>query len=70
MALTIKARVDQHDREIAAIRKLVLTGMKMLVRLENSQRETDRMLKQTDRMLQELIKSLKTVGNGDGKLHS
>ena len=60
MAVTLKQRVDQHDREIAAIRKLVLTGMKMLVRLENSQRETDRMLK-------ELIRSLKTGSNGHGK---
>jgi uncharacterized protein with PIN domain len=60
MALTLKQRVDQPDREIAAIRKLVLTGMKMLVRLENSQRETDRMLK-------ELIRSPQTGGNGRGK---
>jgi hypothetical protein len=26
----IEARVTQHDREIAAIRKLILTGMKLL----------------------------------------
>lgn len=61
MPATLKQRVDQHDREITAIRKLVLTGTKMLVRLENSQWETDRMLK-------ELVRSLKTGGNGRGKL--
>ena len=56
-AVTIKQRLEQHDREIAAIRKLVLTGMKMLVRLEASQRKTDA-------MLQDLIRSLKGGENG------
>ncbi len=31
MPSRLEARVTQHDREIAAIRKLVLQGMKMLV---------------------------------------
>jgi len=31
MPSKLEARVTQHDREIAAIRKLVLQGMKMLV---------------------------------------
>jgi hypothetical protein len=34
---TLKERIDRHDREIAAIRKLVLTGMKMFVKLEEQQ---------------------------------
>jgi hypothetical protein len=48
---SVEARLSQHDREIAAIRKLVLTGMKMLVRLEKrcdqlavSQAKTERMM--------------------------
>jgi hypothetical protein len=57
---TFKERIDQHDREIAAIRKLVLTGMKMLVKLEASQRETDR-------QLQAFIRSLRQGGNGHTK---
>jgi len=32
MASTLKDRVAQHDREIAAIRKLILAGMKMIVK--------------------------------------
>jgi hypothetical protein len=40
------ARHDKHDREIAAIRKLVLTGMKMLVRIEAAQKRTDASLKE------------------------
>ena len=34
---TLKERIDRHDREIAAIRKLVLTGMKMFVKLQEEQ---------------------------------
>jgi hypothetical protein len=57
---TLKERVDRHDREIAAIRKLLLTGMKILVRLERAQRETDR-------QLQVFIRSLQRWGsNGHG----
>ena len=72
--MTQKQRIDQHDREIAAIRKLMTTGMKMLVRsekridnltgaigrLEASQQKTDTMLKA-------LIASLKSGGNGHSK---
>jgi hypothetical protein len=32
MPSKLEARVTQHDREIAAIRKLVMQGMKMLVK--------------------------------------
>jgi hypothetical protein len=30
--MSLKERVDRHDREIAAIRKLILTGMRMIQR--------------------------------------
>jgi len=35
----LEARVSQHDREIAAIRKLVVTGMKMIAGMQTVQRE-------------------------------
>ena len=62
---TLKERADRHDREIAAIRKLVLSGMKMLTRLESRvdkiaekvDRLADSQLK-TDQLLQDLIRSL------------
>jgi len=54
-------RVNQHDRGIAAIRKLVLTGMKMLVRLEKAQ-------ERTEKTLERFIRSLEPgSGNGQGK---
>jgi len=56
--LTLKQRVDEHDREIAAIRKLLLQGAKMLVRIEASQ-------KKTDALLQTFLKSMQR-GNENG----
>jgi hypothetical protein len=32
MALKVEIHLTKHDREIAAIRKLILTGMKMIVK--------------------------------------
>ena len=68
---TVEERLSQHDKEIAAIRKLVLTGMKMFVRLEGQQvafREDMRKLAATQRVteqkLQGLIQSLTRSGNG------
>lgn len=45
-----EAKIAQHDKEIAAIRKLIRVGMKMLVKNEE--------------LLNELIKSLKGASNG------
>jgi hypothetical protein len=58
--LTTKEHLAKHDREIAAIRKLLFTGTKMLNSLTESQRETDR-------QLQVLIRSLLRGGNGHAK---
>lgn len=76
MALTEK--VDKHDREIAAIRKLIHTGMKMFVKLEEAQitlqqeqiafrkqlRELRASQRETDRQLQAFIRSLRRGSNG------
>ena len=56
---TTQEHLSRHDREIAAIRKLVLTGMKMIVSLTASQRETDK-------QLQMLVRSLRGT-NGHAK---
>ncbi|HMC60720.1 MAG TPA: hypothetical protein VKJ01_16140 [Candidatus Solibacter sp.] len=56
---TTQERLTKHDREIAAIRTLVLTGMKMIVSLTASQRKTDQ-------QLQDFIRSLRG-GNGHAK---
>jgi len=60
LPLTTKEHFSKHVREIASIRKLVLTGMKMLNNLAASQRETDR-------QLQVLVRSLQRGGNGHVK---
>jgi hypothetical protein len=68
------ARHDKHDREIAAIRKLVLTGMKMLVRIEAAQKRTDASLKElaaaqkaTEASLKAFIDTMRGGGNGHAK---
>jgi hypothetical protein len=69
MPSKLEARVFEHDRQIAAIKKLILTGMKMINEnniqikaLTKSQRETDRLLK-------DLLRSLgrQDKANGHGK---
>jgi hypothetical protein len=76
--VTVKERLDKHDREIAAIRKLIHTGMRMIVKqqeqftaFQNEVRKDIRELansqKKTDAMLQDLIRSLKGGTNGDAK---
>jgi hypothetical protein len=71
---TAQERLTTHDREIAAIRKLVLTGMKMLANLTAYQRETDKQLRlltasqrKTDEQLQDFIRSLQRGTNGHAK---
>jgi hypothetical protein len=64
VATRLEARVSEHDRQIAAIRKLILTGMKMLNQLAVEQRETARQQRETDRQLQAFIRSLRRGSNG------
>lgn len=68
---TLKERVDKHDREIAAIRQLIRTGMKMFVKAEEEHaafrkelRELRASQRETDRQLQAFIRSLRHGGNG------
>lgn len=72
--MTLKERVDRHDREIAAIRKLTLTGMKMLNRtnerldrLVTARRETDRQLKSLCADVQALVNTVRRGTNGHTK---
>jgi hypothetical protein len=62
---TVKDRLDKHDREIAAIRKLIQVGMKLLVENEKHIRRLEASQRETDRQLQLFIASLNR-GNGSG----
>jgi hypothetical protein len=57
---TTRERLDKHDREIAAIRKLIHEGMRIVVQLGTAQ-------KRTEQKLQTLIDTLQRSGNGHGK---
>ncbi len=64
----LEARVTQHDREIAAIRKLVLQGMKMLVRNEAQVKENAAHIKALSATVDRFVRSLERgVPNGHGK---
>ena len=72
--MTLKERVDRHDREIAAIRKLMLTGMKMLNRnqeqINRNQEQINELRaiqKVTEQKLQAFIDSMRRGGNGHTK---
>jgi hypothetical protein len=56
---TTRERLDKHDREIAAIRKLIHEGMRIVVQLGAAQ-------KRTEQKLQTLIDTLQRSGNGHG----
>jgi len=63
--LTLKQRVDEHDREIAAIRKLLLQGAKMLVKIQEAQKRLEASQEKTDALLQTFLKSMQR-GNENG----
>jgi hypothetical protein len=81
MPSKLEARVSEHDRQIAAIRKLIVVGMKMINQaqvqakenwaqikaLATSQRELAASQRETDRMLKGLIQKLERGRNGHGK---
>jgi thymidylate synthase ThyX len=62
---TLKERVDKHDREIAAIRKLIHIGMKMQVKNDQEIRKLVESQKETDRLLKQLLRSMER-NNGNG----
>jgi hypothetical protein len=80
-AKSTDARLNEHDRQIAAIRKLLLTGMKLLVNVEKTMdrlsgehlqmrkdlRELRAAQRVTEQRLQGLIAALQRGGNGHRK---
>lgn len=71
--MTIKQRIDQHDKQIAEIRALQVQSEQNLTRLEknmialvNQQGQTKRALTELSRTVQRFIESLQT-GNGHHK---
>ena len=68
MPSKLEAHVAQHDREIAAIRKLILQGMKMLVENRAEIKALAVAQRATDKNLDRFIRSLERGGsNGHSK---
>jgi ABC-type Fe3+-citrate transport system substrate-binding protein len=64
---TVEARLAQHDREIAAIRKLILQGMKLVVSTQRELRQLAAEQRITEKKLRELLDALGRGGQGNGK---
>ncbi|HXK05793.1 MAG TPA: hypothetical protein VMS37_25555 [Verrucomicrobiae bacterium] len=69
--MTVKERLDQHDRQIAAIRGLIHEGMRLVVqtrrdlrKLAEMQLATGAAQQKTEAKLQALIDSMRRGGNG------
>lgn len=75
MGMTVKERLDQHDKQIKAIRELVHEGMRLVIQSRKDVREIHAMHKslgakqdRTEAMLQDLVGHLKKGGgNGHNK---
>jgi hypothetical protein len=81
MPSKLEARVTEHDRQIAAIRKLILAGMKMINESQSLARESQALAREnqaqikalaaaqheTDRMLKGLIRSRERGRHGHSK---
>ena len=65
--MTGKERLDRHDREIAAIRKLLLMGARQINSLASSQKATEQRLQRLEKSVEDFINSLRRGGNGHGK---
>ena len=62
--MTLKERADRHDRENAAIRKLILAGMKVMNCNAEQLHDLAAAQRVTERSLQALMDTLRRGGNG------
>jgi len=60
-------RLDQHDRQIAAIRTLLHEGMRLLVDTRKDIRALALAQKRTEQNLQTLIDTMRRGGNGHSR---
>jgi hypothetical protein len=72
--MATKEQLAKHDREIAAIRTLLFTGMKMLNRnqeqinqLVASQKRTEASLQRLEKNVEILVNSLRRGSNGHSR---
>jgi hypothetical protein len=72
--VSLEQRVDQHDREIdlhrreiTAIRKLILTGMKMIDSIAAAQKRNEAAMEGLEANVQSLANSFRRGSNGHTK---
>ncbi len=62
-----KQRLDRHDREIAAIRKLLLMGARQINSLATAQKVTEQWLQRLEKSVADFLAPLRRGGNGHSK---
>jgi hypothetical protein len=65
--MTVKEHLSKHDREIAAIRKLILVGMKMINRNQEQINQLTVEVRAVAASVRELTNSLKRGVNGHSR---
>jgi uncharacterized coiled-coil protein SlyX len=61
---SLERRAAQHDKEIAAIRKLIHTGMKLVVEVQRAQKRTEQSI---DRLIRSLERGRPANGHTKGR---
>lgn len=65
--MTTAERLNQHDRQIAAIRNLVQEGMKLVIQTRKDIRALAAAQRRTEEKLQQLMDTLRRGSNGHTK---
>jgi S-adenosylmethionine:tRNA-ribosyltransferase-isomerase (queuine synthetase) len=65
--VTVNERLDQHDRQIAAIRNLVQEGMRLVIETRKDIRALVAIQKRTEQKLETLVNTLRRGNNGHTK---
>ena len=65
MGLTVKQRLDQHDKQVAAIRNLIHEGMRLMIETRKELRALTADHRKTEQSLKALIDTMRDGANGD-----
>jgi hypothetical protein len=67
LALTVKQRLDQHDKQIAAIRNLIHEGMRLVIQGRKETVELRKEVRQLTRNVDHLVNTMRSGSNGHWK---
>jgi len=65
--MTLKERVDRHDRQIAAIQDIIHQGMRLMLETRRDIAETRKEIRELVKAQKEVLATLKQGSNGHKK---